>query len=267
MSTSRLGHRRSTPTAAPLALLAPVLLALVLLSACSASPGPFPGSSPASPSASTDSTPPASTTPEAAVTLSPAQVAEGAEVLIIGDSYTEGYGITPGTDWAHIAAEDRGWDATIDGISGTGFTQGAAADGRTGLDYAGRVRSHADESSSYDLVVLQGGLNDLFVSAADQRDNVAAAVRAAHAAWPEADVIVFGPTAPFGGFGNRDDAGIIRTAATEAGALYIDPVSPSLWLDESNSPEFDLGDSLHVNEAGQQYLAARFVDAVLDAVE
>ncbi|MEF3404793.1 SGNH/GDSL hydrolase family protein [Agromyces sp. CCNWLW203] len=262
MSTSRLGHGRAAPIAAPFAVLMAVLLAPAL-SACSASPGSSSGSSPAS----TDAAPTASTTRGVSVILSPAQVAGGAEVLIIGDSYTEGYGITPGTDWAHLVVADRGWDATIDGISGTGFTQGAAADGRTGIDYASRLRSHADDDSSYDLVVLQGGLNDLFVPAAEQRDNVAAAVRAAHAAWPEAGVVVFGPIAPFGGFGDRDDAGIIRTAAGEAGALYIDPVSPSLWLDEANSPEFDLGDGLHVNEAGQEHLAERFVEALLDAVE
>lgn len=201
------------------------------------------------------------------MSLSPAQVAEGAEVLIIGDSYTEGYGITPGMDWAHVATADRGWDATIDGVSGTGFTQGAAADGRTGLDYASRVRSHSDDGAFYDLVVLQGGLNDLFVPAAVEHDNVTAAIEAAHTAWPEADVIVFGPTAPFGGVGNRDESGSIRSAATEAGALYIDAVTPSLWLDEANSPGFDLGDGLHVNEAGQRHLAAKFVEAVLQSVE
>lgn len=257
MSTNRLGSRRTALIAAPFGALA-----LMVLSACGASPVPFPSSSPESRAAA----PTASDTSATAVTLSRAHVAEGAEVLIIGDSYTEGYGITPGNDWAHIAAADRGWDATIDGISGTGFTQAAAADGRTGLDYASRVRSHSDDGSSYDLVVLQGGLNDLFVPAATERDNVTAAVEAARTAWPGADVIVFGPVAPFGGVGSLDESGIIRTSATAAGALSIDPVTPSLWLDEANSPGFDLGDGLHVNEAGQEYLAAKFIQAVLASV-
>ncbi|MFB6610940.1 SGNH/GDSL hydrolase family protein [Agromyces sp. NPDC056379] len=258
MSTNRLGRRRAALTAAPFAVLA-----LMLLSACGGSPV---ASASSSPEGRADA-PTTSATPGTAVTLSPAHIAEGAEVLVIGDSYTEGYGIAPGTDWAHIAAADRGWQATIDGVSGTGFTQGTAADGRTGLDYASRVHLHAEGAASYDLVVLQGGLNDLFVPADTERDNVIAAVDAARAAWPEADVIVFGPTGPFGGVGNRDESGVIRTSATDAGALSIDPVTPSMWLDEANSPEFDLGDGLHLNEAGQEYLAARFVEAVLAAAE
>ncbi|WP_165906034.1 SGNH/GDSL hydrolase family protein [Agromyces badenianii] len=253
MRSKRLGHHRGASTVAPFAAVV-----ALLLTACS---------SPPVPSASSAASPTAPTPPAAAATLSPSRLAEGAEVLIIGDSFTEGYGIAPGTDWAHLVADDRGWQATIDGVSGTGFTQGLAADGRTGLDYANRVRRHADAGGAYDLVILQGGLNDLLVPAATERANVAATVQAARTAWPDADVIVFGPTAPFGGGGNRDESGAIRAAATETGAVYIDPAAPSPWFDQANSPDFDLGDRLHLNDAGQAYLAARFVDAVLASVE
>ncbi|MGH3705733.1 MAG: GDSL-type esterase/lipase family protein [Agromyces sp.] len=261
MSTNRPTHRRFTLAAAPFAL------ALMLLSACGASPLPATSASPESQAAAppTSATPRATVTPRSAETLSPSHIGEGAEVLIIGDSYTEGYGVAPGTDWAHVAAADRGWRATINGVGGTGFTRDSATDGRTGLDFASRVHMHAGGGSSYDLVVLQGGLNDFSIPPDTERDNVIAAVDAARRAWPEADVIVFGPTGPFGGLGYRDDSGLIRTSATDAGALYIDPDMPSTWLDGANSPGYDLGDGLHVNEAGQAYLASRFIEAVLKA--
>jgi lysophospholipase L1-like esterase len=68
---------------------------------------------------------------------------------------------------------------------------------------------------------------------------------------------------------DRDDDRLllptIRDAAIDAGAVFIDPSSPTPWITSGNSDLLDHGDGLHLNDSGYAYLAARFATAVFAA--
>lgn len=222
---------------------------------------PTPRASPSAPAEPSDTAPTATSVP----TL--AGLPARARALIMGDSFTEGYGASPGAPtWAEIAAETLRWRATIDGIGGTGFAKTTATDGSTGLGFRSRLLDEARSGAEYDVIVLQGGLNDWRVSAPDEYLAVQRAVRTARTQWPDAVVVVFGPTEPVAkGTGHAVHLATIRSAAEANGAVFIDPSSPLAWITDENSARLDSGDGLHLNDSGYAYLAGRFVTAVLEA--
>lgn len=188
---------------------------------------------------------------------------QDAAALIIGDSFTEAFGAsTPEAGWASIAAGTLGWHATIDGVGGTGFTKDLATDGRAGVDFGPRLEAHARNDEGYDVIVLQGGLNDWAADSAVESAKVHAAVETAQREWPNAAVIVFGPTAPTASDHLLRNLTTIRTAAIASGATFVDPSEPRPWINAGNTDRFDVGDGLHLNDAGYAYLAARFVSAI-----
>lgn len=184
--------------------------------------------------------------------------------LVVGDSFTEGYGASSAeATWASIAAGTLGWQATIDGVGGTGFTKRSATDGSQGVGFRDRLLRHADDGVDYDVVVLQGGLNDWKASAVQESAAVRHAVHTAQDAWPDAVVVVFGPAEPLAdGVKRLELLPAIRDASEEAGAVFIDPSAPTPWITPANTDVLDLGDGLHLNDAGYAYLAARFVAEV-----
>ncbi|GAA1829610.1 SGNH/GDSL hydrolase family protein [Agromyces salentinus] len=185
--------------------------------------------------------------------------------LFLGDSFTEGYGASrPAAIWATIAAGSLRWQPTVDGIGGTGFTKTTATDGTDGLGFRQRLLARGSTGALYDVVVLQGGLNDWQATGDEEYAAVARAVRTARTLWPEAVVVVFGPAEPIAdGTKRLAHLPLIRDAALDSGAVFIDPSSPSPWITAGNSDLLDLGDGLHLNDSGYAYLAARFVAAVL----
>lgn len=185
-------------------------------------------------------------------------------VLIVGDSFSEGVGASkPDAGWARTASDALSWHATIDAIGGTGFTKGNASDGRIGLAFADRIEAHAASGAEYDVIVLQGGLNDFL---APHREEVVATVKAVEAArerWPDAAIVVFGPLEPLElGVQRSARLDAIREGAEEAGATFIDPELPAPWINERNSVRFDAGDGLHLNDAGYAFIAARFAAVI-----
>ncbi|MGR0221474.1 SGNH/GDSL hydrolase family protein [Agromyces sp. ZXT2-6] len=193
-----------------------------------------------------------------------ASLPEQPTALIVGDSFSEGIGASkPDAGWARTASDALSWRATIDAIGGTGFTKGNASDGRIGLAYVDRIEAHAASGAEYDVIVLQGGLNDFL---ATHREEVLATVRAVEAArerWPDAAIVVFGPIEPLGmGVQRSARFEAIREGAEEADATFIDPDVPAPWINERNSIRFDAGDGLHLNDAGYAYIAARFAAVI-----
>ncbi|WP_344372485.1 SGNH/GDSL hydrolase family protein [Agromyces tropicus] len=185
-------------------------------------------------------------------------------VLIVGDSWAEGIGATkPDLGWARAAAEALSWNATIDAVGGTGFTKGNASDGRTDLAYDQRISAHAASGTEYDIIVFQGGLNDFLAPPREETVAVIRAVDIARQRWPEAAIVVFGPLEPLAqGVDRSSRLEAIATGAEESDAIYVDPKSPVPWLNERNSPRFDAGDGLHLNDAGYAYVAARFAATI-----
>ncbi|WP_167133912.1 SGNH/GDSL hydrolase family protein [Arthrobacter sedimenti] len=186
------------------------------------------------------------------------------KVLFIGDSWAQGVGAVDQVDgnWAALTADYFGWDRTIDGMGGTGFT----ARGASGTDdnrCSNRLDRWIDQGMEQDLVVLEGGLNDDDVEPSNLQAAVRDAVTKARGAWPESSILVIGPAAPqpLADMVKRI-AEPIRLGAIDAGAFSIQPALLG-WFTEENSEAFLIpADGAHVNDESHQYTSERLIDAI-----
>jgi len=201
-----------------------------------------------------------------AVTVQPervrAAIAPGSDVLIVGDSYTRGSGSYDGRHgWAQDIVAELGWDATIDGVGGSGYVSGAAARASS-FTYGARL--HAHRFLDPDLVLVQGSQND-WVQGADQdvlQGTVERALREARQQWPDAVVIAVGPSAPRPrAEATTDISAAVAAGARAAGVPYVDPLAGQ-WFTDANSPSFAAADGQHLNDAGYAYLADRVAGSV-----
>ena len=197
----------------------------------------------------------ATSTPEPALLELPSP----ANVLMLGDSYMLGTGADDrrSTAWAPQVAAALGWNATIDGLGGTGFTVGRPDTGSG--RFIERIQARAGEA--YDLVFIEGGQNDHLASKEELHVAVNEVIVTAQAQWPEAKIIVMGPTAPepLGSMLGRISEPI--TAEAQAlGVLAINPIQ-SKWMTVENSPGFDL-DGAHVNQAGHDYITQKVMEQI-----
>lgn len=167
----------------------------------------------------------------------------GPRVLVIGDSYSVGLG---------LADAENGWPSRLPGavhvagFSGSGFSRGAGH--CRGVSYAARARQALRGGA--DLVVVEGGLNDVGQSSAEITAGFQRLMR-------ELDghrVVVVGPAlAPSraGGVPRVDE--LLADLTARRGIQYI----PTSGLALSY-----LGDDLHLTAAGHR----TFGDAVARAI-
>ena len=178
-------------------------------------------------------------------------------LLIMGDSYTQGFGAADeaAQGWAPLVREGLGWNGTIDGIGGTGWTWGGADDGIDPNKYTDRIARLASDGYTPNVIIFQGGQNDYRVPFAEITDTVANTIDQARTAWPGVQVIVMGPSAPMPlgettlGANNAIVAGALR-----ANAAIINPLARQ-WFTAENSPLYAFADGAHLNTAGHRYLA------------
>nr|WP_302053597.1 SGNH/GDSL hydrolase family protein [Nocardioides panacis] len=144
---------------------------------------------------------------------------------------------------------------------GTGFTFGGGVSGEAGQDYLTRVRALAGTPTQFNVVVLEGGQNDLRADRSQLLRDTGQVIAAVHEAWPGAVIIVLGPCAPQPlQHVLADTAAAIDAAARAAGAYSVNPAARK-WFTDANSPGYDF-DHTHVNSAGHAYIAQRLVQAV-----
>lgn len=196
---------------------------------------------------STSASPPASSSSSAAATSEPE---EPATVVVLGDGDSAGAGAWP------VLLEDELGNAEfrVSADAGAGYVV-AGADGRTIPELAEEV-----DLAGADLVVVFGSRND----GAGVADDVA---RAADGLFdgirdsaPDAELLVIGPAwfsepVPAGVRNNRD---VIRTAADDAGATFVDPLEEGWLVDRSDL----LTTTGNPNRAGQATLARLIEPAV-----
>lgn len=182
--------------------------------------------------------------------------APGTRTLILGDSWTVGYGAdTQDHGFAYMTASDMQLDATIKGISGSGYSSAGPNDEGT---YQTRIEElPADLDPS--LVILQGSVNDAAPKTEETLVLVANAVKAAKAKYPKAQIVLFGPAAPqlpvSGGLQKIDRA--LRLAATREKVHYISPIAQN-WITVGNIKEMiDPDKQFHPSTAGHAYLAQK----------
>lgn len=183
-------------------------------------------------------------------------------LLILGDSFTQGIGASDFRQgYAYQVGQTLGWDHRINGEGGTGFTW----PGPTGQDRIYSVRiaeAAADQSFRPNLVILQGGVNDYRANKDELHDAVIADISEVQAAFPDAQVIVFGPVASAARLAvtqNLDNP--ISSAAAEERVPYLSPLRWR-WITEQNSAALIDADGIHPTDAGHTFIAEKVVDFV-----
>jgi acyl-CoA thioesterase-1 len=180
------------------------------------------------------------------------------KLLVIGDSYTQGFAASPlTTGYAYLVGSDLGWKTEVNAVGGTGFTYGGPNGAHQ--DYGTRIKARiASGGSNPDVIVLEGSQND-YRSIGAITVAIAADVDLLETAYPKAEIVLFGPAAPqplqaqLGPIDAADAA-----AATQLDIPYISPYQQN-WFTTANTNQYGYSDGAHLNTAGHKYLATRFL--------
>lgn len=213
------------------------------------------------------STPVAGSDAASAVTVAPAPLAlpENSRVLVFGDSWVYGSAAAvPTLGFAYVISEDRGWDAVIDGVRGSGYLR----PGIDGGSYGERIAA-LDPALDPDLVIVEGSINDRRLPAKGYRDAVDSAWDRLEALYPEARIVILGPAPqvlPVESATARIDADLAELAA-QRGWWYISPIADEWITDANHGSVIDTSEvgRDHPSTEGHAYLAERLAQA-LDAL-
>ncbi|GAA3552560.1 hypothetical protein GCM10022197_04510 [Microlunatus spumicola] len=181
------------------------------------------------------------------------------KVLLLGDSYTKGIGATSRSKgYANLIAEPLGWELTIDGKSGTGYMDPSGDGADT---YAERMwqRAHSLDDAPYDLVVIQGSSNDRKYTKAEVAGRINLTIRTSRRFWPQAQIILMGPTNPWANvaeYAMVDEK--LKAAAAANGIPFIDPMGEQ-WFVPGDGVRYANPENGHPNDAGHELMARWFV--------
>ena len=180
-------------------------------------------------------------------------------VLLFGDSYTKGVGATSKKKaYAYRIAEPLGWNLTIDGKSGTGYVDPSADGADT---FAERMWQHPHSATDvpYDLVVIQGSSNDRKYTKAQVAGNINLTIRTSRRLWPEAQIMLMGPTNPWGNVAEYSMVNAkLEAAAAANGIPFIDPMGEQ-WFVPGDGERYANLENGHPNNDGHKLMARRFV--------
>jgi lysophospholipase L1-like esterase len=198
----------------------------------------------------------------AAVAPAPLALAEGARVLVFGDSWVYGSAATvPSLGFAYRLADELGVEAIVNGVRGSGYLK----PGIDGPSYGERIAA-LDPALDPDLIVVEGSINDRRLHPEGYRDAVTAAWDALAALYPEADIVVLGPAPqvlPVEQPTRRIDEDL-RALAGERRWWYISPIADN-WIVAANYLDvIDIGPvgRYHPSTEGHAYLATRVAEAL-----
>ena len=177
-------------------------------------------------------------------------------VLLVGDSYSEGIGAVPlRNGYAYKIAEPLGWTLTLDGKGGSGYVNPTSYG--AGI-FADRLPRHP--ADAYDLVVLQGSSNDQRYTAPEVEANLTKTLRLVRERYPHAQVLMLGPTTPYGSPSSTlvrvNDQ--LKAAAVSCGAVFVDPIAER-WFVRGDGTWAANPDNGHPSNAGHERIASRFV--------
>jgi acyl-CoA thioesterase-1 len=179
------------------------------------------------------------------------------DVLFIGASYTAGLGATPPTEgYAYVVGREPGWRTQVYGVAGTGFLNPGPHGGQT---FAQRV-AHVPDHIHPDLVVFQGGRNDVAYPAAKLRAAAIATAELTRKRFAGAQIVFLGPIpahvpAPPS---QLAVASTLRSAATACHAVFLDPIEQS-WITPENEKGFGGPVPAHPDNSGYAYIAQRLM--------
>jgi GDSL-like lipase/acylhydrolase family protein len=183
-------------------------------------------------------------------------------VLLLGDSYTEGVGASVKTNgYAYKVGAPLNWKMTIDGKGGSGYcnptTYGAG-------NYSTRL---GKKTGVFDLVVLQGTSNDeKSVNGVPVYDNatLSAAIQTTldlvRTRFPLAQILMMGPANPYGSASAdrlRVNDVLVQAATTNA-VPYLNPIAEK-WFLSGDGSSFADSTSGHPNNVGHLHIRSLFV--------
>lgn len=206
-------------------------------------------------------TPPAAASEAPAATTAPAPptsitLPADPQMLVFGDSYTEGNGADgPDSTFARVAAGQLDWPVETDGKGGTGYLNR----GPNGEESFAQRIQNLETSSPPNIVLIQGGLND----APESGDLTVAAqevIGLMRARFPEAQVILLGPVDPAPPYPNL--ARVVEALRTAAANEQVPFIDASGWITPEGVEQYSAGDGLHVNQAGHDYIGTRLAEAL-----
>lgn len=201
--------------------------------------------------------------------LAPAPVAlpEHPDVLVFGDSWTYGSAATPiEKGYAYVLADLLDGRTVVDGGRGSGYL-------RAGLDrpdYPTRI-AELDPQAEYDLIILQGSINDRREPAAGYRAAVQRTWDALAGIYPEMPIVVLGPAPqvlPVEPETARIDRDLAALAADRQW-WYISPLREQWITPENFAAVIDTGPvgRHHPSIEGHAYLAQRLADALSEITD
>ncbi|MDV3128672.1 SGNH/GDSL hydrolase family protein [Mycobacterium sp. 21AC1] len=119
-------------------------------------------------------------------------------VLFIGDSYTQGP-TTPDLSYGYMSATEMGWECNVAAQPGTGYINGGPGhrlplgqDYRPSTSFLERL-PRLRELYRADIVILDGGRNDVVYSMSDVMPTVLYTVSQVIDAWPNSRIVVIAP--------------------------------------------------------------------------
>ncbi|MDT3317806.1 GDSL-type esterase/lipase family protein [Microbacterium sp. KSW4-11] len=185
------------------------------------------------------------------------------DVLVFGDSWTYGAAATVPTDgYAYRLGRLTGWDVTVDGVRGSGYMK----PGWDGPDFRTRAK-WLDPAADYDLIIIQGSINDRQQGERGYREAVDATWDVFARLYPHAQIVIFGPTPhqfPIDEGTARIDRDL-QKAAADRHWWYISPLQEQ-WVTPANYLDvIDVGaGKRHPSDRGHAYLAERLQQALVD---
>ncbi|QIG44694.1 SGNH/GDSL hydrolase family protein [Nocardioides anomalus] len=188
----------------------------------------------------------------------PAVAKASKRALWFGDSYFVGGGCSPDEfrGMAANASYELGYDPVIRGAGGTGFV---AANPEYGIPpYLAQIRQGAFDVGDVDLVVVEGGSNDIGRSLSKIRRNTKRVLLIAKKRFPGTPIIVVGPMQTYGPWSDTD--GIRDAMKAVSRKLGLRFVNDQKWT--AGHDDWLCSDYVHPTYAGHQQLGHRLAQAL-----
>jgi acyl-CoA thioesterase-1 len=176
-------------------------------------------------------------------------------ILIVGASYTQGWGAVPATNgYAYLLGPKLGWTSVVHGIAGTGYLNpGSHHQG----NFAEQIKS-MPLGLNPSVLLIQGGRNDGAYPQARIERAIDTTIRTAHQHFPHARIVLLGCIPPHA----TVDPGELKveSALTHVSkgdkVAMIDPIREH-WITAANAERFAGKVPGHPNNAGYAYIATR----------
>ena len=188
--------------------------------------------------------------------------------LVISDSYTSGSGLAE-TSYACAAVTTMGWLCKLAAEPGTGYISGGTANRFPVNQGSGKSTSFGERiphlAGMYkpDVVVLDGGRNDVFAPPADRLKVTASTIWQAHQTWPNARIVYVVPrflANPDDDLGSGGDLAAQLKADSGVNDLVV--VDPILGFKDTDTKPLISADGTNPNVNGERALASSLAKAL-----